>query len=85
AGNRQLDLMYEPVMLKLQRPMAVNLRAEAAALGPGEGIRRHRELITALETDDPQVVIEALAKHGSQRYLTPAPAWAAGSTAGSEA
>ena len=60
-------------MLKLQRPMAVNLRAEAAALGPGEGIRRHRELITALETDDPAVVIEALEKHGSQRYLSPAP------------
>jgi len=83
AGNRQLDLMYEPVMLKLQRPMAVNLRAEAAALGPGEGIRRHRELITALETDDPAVVIEALEKHGSQRYLSPAPVWATGSTTGS--
>ena len=53
AGNRQLDLMYEPIMLKLQRPMAVNLRAEAAELGPGEGIRRHQELLTALETNDP--------------------------------
>src|SRR6478609_1299623 len=83
AGNRQLDLMYEPVMLKLQRPMAVNLRAEAAALGPGEGIRRHRELITALETNDPAVVIEALEKHGSQRYLNPAPVWATGSATGS--
>ena len=83
AGNRQLDLMYEPVMLKLQRPMAVNLRAEAAALGPGEGIRRHRELITALETNDPAVVIEALEKHGSQRYLSPAPVWATGSATGS--
>jgi len=63
--------------------MAVNLRAEAAALGLGEGIRRHRELITALETDDPAVVIEALEKHGSQRYLSPAPVWATGSTTGS--
>ena len=52
AGNHQLDLMYEPIMLKLQRPMAVNLRAEAAELGPDEGLRRHAELIDALATDD---------------------------------
>jgi DNA-binding GntR family transcriptional regulator len=68
--------MYEPVMLKLQRPMAVNLRAEAAELGPGEGIRRHQKLLTALETNDPDIVIDALERHGSQRYLQPAPAWA---------
>ena len=29
AGNRQLDLALEPILLKLQRPMAVNLRREA--------------------------------------------------------
>jgi DNA-binding GntR family transcriptional regulator len=83
AGNRQLDLMYEPVMLKLQRPMAVNLRAEAADLGPGEGIRRHQELLTALETNDPGVVVDALERHGSQRYLRLAPVWAAGGSVGS--
>ena len=30
AGNRQLDLAIEPILIKLQRPMAVNLRLEAS-------------------------------------------------------
>ena len=29
AANRQLDLALEPILLKLQRPMALNLRREA--------------------------------------------------------
>ena len=37
AGNRQLDLAMEPILVKLQRPMAVNLRLEASLVGPGEG------------------------------------------------
>lgn len=69
AGNRQLDLAMEPILVKLQRPMAVNLRLEASLLGPGEGIRRHEALLTALETNDRDVVIEALCGHGAQRYL----------------
>ena len=69
AGNRQLDLALEPVLLKLQRPMAVNLRREASLLGPQEGLRRHEELVTALETNDPDVVLRALNEHGAQRYL----------------
>lgn len=69
AGNRQLDLALEPVLLKLQRPMAVNLRLEASILGPDEGLRRHEQLLTALETNDVDVVLEALRDHGSQRYL----------------
>ena len=48
AGNRQLDLALEPILLKLQRPMALNLRREALALGPGEGIARHERLVDAL-------------------------------------
>lgn len=69
AGNRQLDLALEPVLLKLQRPMAVNLRREASRLGPDEGLRRHEELVRALETNDPEVVLRALHDHGGQRYL----------------
>ncbi len=34
AGNRQLDLTLEPILIKLQRPMAINLRLEANAGGP---------------------------------------------------
>ncbi|HEY5116792.1 MAG TPA: GntR family transcriptional regulator [Nakamurella sp.] len=69
AGNRQLDLAMEPILVKLQRPMAVNLRLEATLVGPGEGLRRHEALLTALETNDRDVVLEALCDHGGQRYL----------------
>jgi DNA-binding GntR family transcriptional regulator len=69
AGNRQLDLAMEPILLKLQRPMAINLRREAKLLGPQEGIRRHERLLIALQTNDREVVLEALEKHGGQRYL----------------
>ena len=69
AGNRQLDLALEPVLLKLQRPMAVNLRLEASLLGPAEGLRRHEALVAALETNDPDVVLAALHDHGTKRYL----------------
>ena len=37
AGHRQLDLAMEPILVKLQRPMAVNLRLEASLVGPGRG------------------------------------------------
>lgn len=69
AGNRQLDLAMEPILVKLQRPMAVNLRLEAGVVGPGEGLRRHEELVIALETNDRGVVIEAMRNHGGQQYL----------------
>lgn len=69
AGNRQLDLAMEPILVKLQRPMAVNLRLEANLVGQGEGLRRHEALLTALETNDRDLVLEALRDHGGQRYL----------------
>lgn len=69
AGNRQLDLAMEPILLKLQRPMAVNLRREAVLLGPEEGLRRHEELLTAVESNDQAVVLQALTQHGTRRYL----------------
>ncbi len=69
AGHRQLDLAMEPILVKLQRPMAVNLRLEASLVGPGEGLRRHAALLTALETNDPDVVLRAMYEHGGQRYL----------------
>jgi DNA-binding GntR family transcriptional regulator len=69
AGNRQLDLAMEPILLKLQRPMAMNLRREARQLGPQEGIRRHERLLRALETNDREVVLTALEEHGGRRYL----------------
>ena len=72
AGNRQLDLAIEPILVQLQRPMAANLRREAALLGPYAGIERHERLFEALETNDLEGVLTALDRHGSRRFLTPA-------------
>lgn len=69
AGNRQLDLVVEPVLLKLQRPMALNLRREAAAVGAEEGLRRHELMLAAVATGDGRLALQALADHGTRRYL----------------
>ncbi len=69
AGNRQLDLAYAPILLKLQLPMARNLREEARVAARRNGIRRHAELLEALETNDPEVACTALRRHGELTYL----------------
>jgi DNA-binding GntR family transcriptional regulator len=73
AGNRQLDLALEPVLLKLQRPMAFNLRREAHALGPEEGLARHQRLIDALRSNDLDRILHELEHHGGQRFLSAEP------------
>jgi DNA-binding GntR family transcriptional regulator len=69
AGNRQLDIALAPILLKLQLPMAKNLREEARRHAPDDGIGRHAALVAALETNDPEVVIAALRDHGHLNYL----------------
>jgi DNA-binding GntR family transcriptional regulator len=69
AQNRQLDLALEPILLNLQRPMALNLRREAQALGPEEGMRRHERLLAALQTNNKDLVLAELEAHGSRRFL----------------
>ncbi|MQY25807.1 GntR family transcriptional regulator [Nocardia aurantia] len=69
AGNRQLDLAYEPILLKLQLPMARNIREEARKTSHYNGIRRHTELLAALERNDPAVAYDALQRHGELVYL----------------
>jgi DNA-binding GntR family transcriptional regulator len=73
AGNHQLDLAMEPILLKLQRPMAVNLRSEAKLIGPQVGLQRHERLLKALETNDRQEVLTALEEHGARRFLGTGP------------
>ncbi len=72
AGNRQLDLALEPILLRLQRPMAANLRREAAALGTAAGIERHERLLLALESNDRRRILDELEDHGGRQFLTPA-------------
>ncbi|MFC6010233.1 GntR family transcriptional regulator [Nocardia lasii] len=69
AGNRQLDLVYEQVLVKLQLAMARNLREETEAGARREGVRRHQDLLTALESNDPAEAEAALRTHGEQTYL----------------
>lgn len=69
AGNRQLDIALEPILLKLQLPMAMNMREEARHHRGSDGIDRHRAILTALETNDATTVITALADHGHLQYL----------------
>jgi len=70
AANRQLDFALEPILLKLQVPMARNLREEARRRqSVREGIARHEELLQALESNDPDLVVKALHEHGHLTYL----------------
>lgn len=69
AGNRQLDIALAPILLKLQLPMAMNLREEARHHRATDGIDRHRAILTALESNDADTVIMALADHGHLQFL----------------
>ncbi|MFJ4655289.1 GntR family transcriptional regulator [Nocardia sp. NPDC088792] len=69
AGNRQLDLAYAPILLKLQLPMARNMRREERVTARHNGIRRHEDLLAALEANDSAVACAALRQHGERAYL----------------
>lgn len=70
ADNRQLNVALEPILLKLQLPMAVNLREEARHQHGSDGIERHRSILKALEANDAAVVLTAMHDHGHLTYLT---------------
>ncbi|HXO50173.1 MAG TPA: GntR family transcriptional regulator, partial [Mycobacterium sp.] len=59
----------EPILLKLQLPMAMNMREEARHHRAGDGIERHEAILLALATNERAVVIEALRDHGHLHYL----------------
>ena len=69
ADNRQLDIALEPILLKLQLPMAMNMREEARRHPARDGIQRHQVILSALQTNDPVVVLAALQEHGHLDYL----------------
>ena len=69
ADNRQLNIALDPILLKLQLPMATNLREEARHHDVADGVKRHREILVALETNDPAAVVAALEGHGHLEYL----------------
>lgn len=69
ADNRQLDIALEPILLKLQLPMAVNLREEARHHHADDGIERHEAIVAALSSNDAAVVLDAMHDHGHLSYL----------------
>ena len=69
AGSHQLDLAYAPILLKLQLPMARNLREEARIAKPVDGIRRHAVLLEAVESNDAATASAALKEHGELTFL----------------
>ena len=69
ADNRQLDIALEPILLKLQLPMAMNLREEARHHRADDGVDAPRAILAALETNDAATVLAALEDHGHLHYL----------------
>ena len=69
ADNRQLDIALAPILVKLQLPMAMNLREEARHHRADDGITRHEAILSALETNVAATVITALEEHGHLHYL----------------
>jgi DNA-binding GntR family transcriptional regulator len=69
ADNRQLDIALDPILIKLQLPMAMNLREEARHHRADDGITRHEAILAALECNDVATVITALESHGHLHYL----------------
>jgi len=69
SGHRQLTLAYAPILVKLQLHMAVNLRREAEARDPMDGVQRHETLLAALASGDADVAVEALDRHGARAFL----------------
>jgi DNA-binding GntR family transcriptional regulator len=69
GGNRQLALLYESVLVRLQLYMAVNLRREAEEARPMDGVHRHERLLQAVRGGSAGTVLDALSHHGARDYL----------------
>lgn len=69
AGNRQLTLVYESVLVKIQLYMAINLRREAELARPLDGVLRHERLVEAVIAGDVAAVLHELSRHGATSYL----------------
>ncbi|MFB9361907.1 GntR family transcriptional regulator [Actinoplanes nipponensis] len=70
GGNRQLGVLYESVLVRLQLYMAVNLRREAEIAEPSDGVHRHERLLAAVRRGDPAAIMAALGAHGARTYLS---------------
>lgn len=69
GGNRQLAVLYESILVRIQLYMAVNMRREAEAQRASEGVHRHERLFAAVERGDRDSIFEELSSHGARAYL----------------
>ena len=69
SGNRQLAVLYESVLVRIQLYMAVNMRREAEAARAEDGVHRHERLFAAVERGDRDGILAALSAHGARAYL----------------
>ncbi|WFE53376.1 MULTISPECIES: GntR family transcriptional regulator [unclassified Micromonospora] len=69
ADNRQLSMVYDSILVKLQLYMAINLRREAELAQPLDGVHRHERLFEAVAGGDPEEVLAVLSAHGARSYL----------------
>jgi DNA-binding GntR family transcriptional regulator len=70
--NGRLTLTYELLMNQMQLLMSVNLSRESAE-DKEIGVRRHEELLTAIESGELGLALAALAAHGERRFLAVEP------------
>jgi DNA-binding GntR family transcriptional regulator len=68
GGNSRLTSTYAILMNQMQLLMSVNLSRESAE-NKELGVRRHEELLSAIESGDLSLALDALAAHGEQRFL----------------
>jgi len=68
AGHGRLSSTYEMIMNQMQLAMSVNLSRESAA-DRKAGVKRHQDLLDAIESGDLDQAIAALETHGEQRFL----------------
>jgi DNA-binding GntR family transcriptional regulator len=68
GGNGRLTMTYELLMNQMQLLMSVNLSRESAE-DKEIGVRRHEELLSAIESGDLALALAALAAHGERRFL----------------
>jgi DNA-binding GntR family transcriptional regulator len=68
ADNARLSMTYDILMNQMQMLMSINLYRES--LDDTEiGVRRHEELLAAIETGDLDMALAALAAHGERNFL----------------
>lgn len=68
GGNSRLTMTYELLMNQMQLLMSVNLSRESAE-DKEIGVRRHEELLTAIESGSLDLALAALEAHGERRFL----------------